>query len=51
MNSVVIFCVGLFLGWNVLPQPAWVKNLYAQVRVIIKTALQDAARNRNEESR
>jgi hypothetical protein len=22
--------VGLVVGWNVLPQPEWVKNLYAK---------------------
>lgn len=23
-------CVGLIVGWNLLPQPAWVRNLYTQ---------------------
>lgn len=25
----VAFAAGLVLGWNVLPQPAWVKRVYA----------------------
>lgn len=24
------FAVGLIVGWNVLPQPTWVKNLYGK---------------------
>lgn len=27
-NYVLAFLAGLVVGWNVLPQPAWVKNLY-----------------------
>lgn len=29
MISVVLaFIVGLVVGWNVIPQPTWAKNLY-----------------------
>ena len=50
MSSLVMFCVGLIVGWNVLPQPAWVKNLYAQANAIVRAAIKNAARSRNEES-
>jgi len=29
--TVVAFCAGLVVGWHVLPQPEWVKSLYAKV--------------------
>lgn len=28
LDYVLAFVVGLIVGWNVLPQPAWVKALY-----------------------
>jgi hypothetical protein len=28
LNNIVCFLAGLIIGWNVLPQPAWVKALY-----------------------
>ncbi len=31
--TLVAFGAGLIVGWNVLPQPAWVKGLYDKVRV------------------
>ena len=29
---IIAFCGGLFVGWNFLPQPAWVKSLYDKAR-------------------
>jgi hypothetical protein len=31
--------VGLMIGWNVLAQPAWVKNLYDKVGAYVKSKL------------
>jgi len=32
MFDVLIgFAVGLVVGWNLLPQPAWVKNLWTKI--------------------
>jgi hypothetical protein len=28
LDKLLFFAVGLIIGWNVLPQPAWVKALY-----------------------
>ncbi len=28
--GLVGFCAGLVVGWNLLPQPSWVKQLYDQ---------------------
>lgn len=28
LDNLVFFLAGLLVGWNVLPQPAWVKALY-----------------------
>lgn len=36
---VLAFMVGLLIGWNVLPQPAWIKSLYDKVITWIKTKL------------
>lgn len=31
MSSLVLgLLIGLFVGWNVLPQPAWVAAIYAR---------------------
>jgi hypothetical protein len=30
VNSAAWFFAGLVVGWNVLPQPAWVGNLYSK---------------------
>lgn len=49
MSSVVVFCAGLIVGWNVFPQPAWVKNLYSQVSTFIRAAVKNAKSGRNEE--
>lgn len=29
--TVVAFVAGLVVGWNLLPQPMWVKNLWAKL--------------------
>lgn len=31
LDYLIIFSVGLIVGWNVLPQPAWVAALYTQI--------------------
>jgi len=31
LNAALWFAVGLVIGWNVLPQPAWVSDLYAKI--------------------
>lgn len=28
LDKILFFGLGLVVGWNVLPQPTWVKNLY-----------------------
>lgn len=37
LDNLVFFLVGLIVGWNVLPQPAWVKALYDLVVSKIKS--------------
>lgn len=32
MWYVVCFVAGLIIGWNVLPQPAWIKVLYDKLK-------------------
>lgn len=31
VDLIVAFLAGLVVGWNFLPQPAWVKNLLGKV--------------------
>lgn len=31
LESLFLVGVGIVIGWNVLPQPAWAKNLYDRV--------------------
>jgi hypothetical protein len=32
MTEIVVgFIVGVLVGWNILPQPQWVKNLWDKV--------------------
>lgn len=35
-NYLIVFLAGLIVGWNVLPQPAWVRNGYQLVVAKIK---------------
>jgi hypothetical protein len=28
LDKILFFAAGLIIGWNVLPQPVWVKTLY-----------------------
>jgi hypothetical protein len=37
LDNAFWFAVGLVVGWNVLPQPAWVKALYDLVVYKIKS--------------
>lgn len=30
--GTLCFAVGLIVGWNVLPQPQWVADLYAKIK-------------------
>lgn len=36
-DNLVFFLAGLVVGWNILPQPAWVKALYDLVVFKIKS--------------
>jgi hypothetical protein len=31
VSTTVAFLAGLVVGWNLLPQPAWIKALYDKV--------------------
>ena len=31
MDYLIVFGLGLLVGWNVLPQPEWVQALYLRV--------------------
>jgi len=31
LDYLVVFGAGLIVGWNLLPQPAWVKAIYDRV--------------------
>lgn len=37
LDKILFFCAGLIVGWNVLPQPAWVKRLYDSAVTKIKS--------------
>lgn len=39
MESIFWFACGLVVGWNLLPQPAWVKLVYDMVVEKIKNIL------------
>lgn len=32
MFNAIVFVAGLLVGWNLLPQPAWVQALWAKFR-------------------
>jgi len=32
MDWILFFVVGLIVGWNLLPQPLWVKNIYDKIK-------------------
>lgn len=36
LEGALFFIGGLIVGWNLFPQPEWVKNLYDKVRAKIK---------------
>lgn len=36
LRYVIVFCAGLVVGWNLLPQPAWVADLYHHVEMQFK---------------
>lgn len=31
MEFIIGGIIGLIVGWNILPQPEWVKNLFAKL--------------------
>jgi len=35
-STLIIFGFGLAIGWNVLPQPEWVRRLYVWVAERVK---------------
>ena len=37
LDKLLFFGLGLIVGWNVLPQPTWVKNLYEKVVSKVKS--------------
>jgi len=28
LNNLIFFAIGLIVGWNIFPQPTWVKSFY-----------------------
>lgn len=38
-DKLLFFGIGLIIGWNVLPQPTWVKSVYDSVLAKIKSLL------------
>jgi len=34
---LIAFAAGLVVGWNLLPQPAWVLDLYNKIKDSLKT--------------
>jgi hypothetical protein len=39
LESFIFLGIGLVIGWNLLPQPTWVKNLYDKVLQDLKNNL------------
>jgi hypothetical protein len=37
LNNLMCFLAGLLVGWNILPQPLWVKAFYDLVVTKIKS--------------
>jgi hypothetical protein len=35
LEALFWFAVGLIVGWNLLPQPQWIKNLYDKLKTNI----------------
>ena len=31
LNEIFFFCAGLIVGWNLIPQPTWVKLIYDKI--------------------
>lgn len=36
LNALFWVCVGLIIGWNLLPQPVWVKAIYDKITAKLK---------------
>lgn len=36
LYDLFLIGVGLIVGWNVLPQPEWVRNLYLNAKQTVK---------------
>ncbi len=39
MTTILVFCAGLLVGWNALPQPAWAKILWEKGKEKLQTML------------
>ena len=37
IENIMFFSAGLLIGWNVLPQPVWIKVIYDAVVAKLKT--------------
>lgn len=37
--NILFFGMGLIVGWNLFPQPAWVKSIYDKVVNFINTKI------------
>lgn len=33
MDWILFFVIGLIVGWNLLPQPLFIKNIYDKIKV------------------
>ena len=32
MDWILFFAIGLIVGWNLIPQPLWIKNIYDKIK-------------------
>ena len=39
LEIIIVFAIGLLVGWNLLPQPAWVKALWDKVVLWFKSLI------------
>jgi len=43
VKLLLAFITGLVVGWNLLPQPLWVKSIYDKVKNFIKEKILKSA--------
>jgi len=36
INFLVTLAIGIFLGWVVIPQPAWAQSVYDKITTTVK---------------